>query len=123
MPNSDAPGNPGKVSLRRWRVSEIVAPDGVRTRHVWGHDVANNSGRASSAIMEFNQETMTATTRSGKLYTLVGLPGNSRVGKSAWSKWCRDNGIASEQDVTDDYMNLSQVSTQGFKRMTKSLGK
>lgn len=123
MPISDIPGDPVEISLRRWRVTEIEAADGVRSRHVWGHDVTHNSGRASSAITEFNQDTMTATTRSGKLYKLIGLPGNSRIGRSAWSKWCRDNGIVSEQDVTDDYLDVSLVSTVGFKKITKSVNK
>ena len=121
MPISEMPNDPGEISLRRWRVTEIAAPDGARSRHVWGHDVAHNQGRASSAIVEFNKDTMTATTRSGKLYKLVGLPGNSRIGRSAWSKWCRDNGIVSDQDVTDDYLNVNQVSTVGFDKITKSL--
>jgi hypothetical protein len=121
MPSSEIPNDPGEISLRRWRVTEIEAPDGVRSRHVWGHDVTHNQGRASSAIIEFNKDTMTATTRSGKLYKLVGLPGNSRIGRSAWSKWCRDNGIVSDRDVTDDYLNVNQVSTVGFNKITKSL--
>ncbi len=121
MPISNVPGDPGVVSLRRWRVAEVEAPDGGRTRHAWGHDVTNSLGRASSAITDFNRDTMTATTRSGKLYKLVGLPGNSRIGRAAWSKWCQDNGIVSEQDVTDDYLNVEQLSTVGFKKITKSL--
>lgn len=121
MQISDVPGDPGKVSLRRWRVAEVETADGVRTRHVWGHDVTNNVGRASSAIKKFDVENMTATTRSGKAYKLVGLPGNSRIGRAAWSKWCRDNGIVSEKDVTDEYLDVNQVSTVGFKKITKSL--
>lgn len=121
MPTGDIPGNPGKVSLRRWRVAEIEAKDGVRSRHVWGHDVTNNLGRASSAIKEFDYDTMTATTRSGKLYLLIGLPGDSRIGRSAWKKWCRDNGIVSEQDVTNEYLDIDDMSTVGFKKVVKSV--
>lgn len=121
MPLSDVPGDSGKVSLRRWRVTEIETQAGVRSRHVWGHDVTNNLGRASSAIKEFNVETMTATTRSGKHYALVGLPGDSRIGRSAWKKWCCDNGIVTERDVTDEYLNIAEISMVGFNKVVKSL--
>ena len=109
------------ISLRRWRVMESEAPDGVRSHHVCGHDVTHNRGRASSAIIEFNKDAMTATTRSGTLYKLIGLPGNSTIGKAAWDKWCRDNGIVSQKDVTDDYLNVNKISTVGFEKITKSL--
>jgi len=120
MTISEAPCNPEKISLRRWRVTEIEAPDGIRSRHVWGHDVTNNLGRASSAIKGFDKDSMTATTRSGKKYQLTGLPGNSRLGRSAWNKWCHDNGIVNEVDVTDEYLNVNHLSTAGFNKITKS---
>lgn len=100
-----------EITLRRWRVIEVEAQDGIRSRHVWGHDVKNGLGRASSPIMEFNLDAMTAITRSGRSYRLVGLPGNSRLGKNAWSNWCSDNGVVSELDVTNEYLNIDQLST------------
>jgi hypothetical protein len=122
MQAENASGDSQNVSLRRWRVIEIVSPDGVRSRHIWGHDVTNNLGRATSAILEFNLETMTATTtRSGKVYWLIGLPGNSRLGRAAWRKWCDDNRIVNETDVTNEYLNVNQVSTVGFEKITGSL--
>jgi len=121
MPVTDDPSEIQKVLLRRWRVMEIEAPDGTRSRHVWGHDVTNNKGRASSAIVEFNVDEMTAVTRSGKHYVLVGLPGNSRLGKSAWTNWRSKNLIASELDVTKEYMNIDQLSTATFQKINNSL--
>ncbi|BCK87608.1 hypothetical protein MIZ01_1399 [Sideroxyarcus emersonii] len=110
-----------QISLRRWRVMEVTTQDGTCTRHAWGHDATNNQGRASSAIIEFSLDTMTAKTRSGTLYKLVGLPGNSRIGQSAWVKWCRDNGVVAELDVTGEYLDINKVSTLGFKKITRSL--
>lgn len=110
----------GNVSLRRWRVMEIASKDGVLSRHVFGHDITNNLGRASSPIQAFDLETMTATTRSGKTYSLVGLPGSAKLGRAAWRKWCRDNAVASEKDVTDEYLNINQVSTVEFEKITNS---
>lgn len=121
MPSNETPGDTGKVSLRRWRVSEIQTPDGKSSRHVWGHDVTNNLGRASSAIKEFDFENMVAITRSGKHYVLIGVPASSRIGLSAWKKWCKDNCIVSERDVTDDYLNTDDMSTVGFNKVVKSV--
>lgn len=98
--------------MRRWRVVEIEAQDGTRSRHVWGHDVTHDEGRASSTIVAFNRETMTATTRSGTIYSLVGLPGNSRQGKYVWGKWCDIYGVISELDVTDEYLDVSQLPAE-----------
>jgi hypothetical protein len=111
MPIKNMPGESQEVTLRRWRVVEIEAPDGTRSRHVYGHDVKSDRGRASSPIKEFNLDAMTATTRSGSKYKLAGLPGNSRVGKDAWSSWLRDNKVVSEADVTNEYLNVDQIST------------
>lgn len=97
------------VTLRRWRVTEVVAPEGRRSRHVWGHDVTHDEGRASSPIIKFDLETMTATTHSGTNYRLLGLPGNSRQGRHVWGKWCRRYGVVSELDVTNEYLNIDEL--------------
>ncbi len=96
-------------SLRRWRVIEVVSRSGTRTRHVYGHDVANNSGRASSPIKDFDRKTMIVTTRSGQTYKLVGVPGNARIGETAWQQWCKENAVVSEVDVTDEYFSIDQL--------------
>ena len=106
------------ITLRRWRVVEIEVPDGTRSRHVFGHDSKSGLGRASSPIKEFNQASMTATTRSGSNYKLIGLPGNSRLGQAAWRRWCTSNVVASETDVTEQYLNIDQLSTLDLKRFT-----
>ncbi len=117
MAIKNIPGSSLEVTLRRWRVMEVEVRDGSRSRHVWGHDVTNALGRASSAIMKFNQETMTATTLSGRNYKLVGLPGNSRLGRHAWIKWCDDNGVVSNLDVTQEYLNIDKLSTIEITRL------
>jgi len=84
---------------------EVVSRDGTRSRHVWGHDVTNDAGRASSGIKEFDLEAMTATTHSGRVYKLVGAPGHARSGEQAWNNWCNINGVVSAVDVTSEYFN------------------
>jgi len=115
------PSDSQEIALRRWQVIEIEVMDGTRSRHASGHDATNNKGCASSAIVGFDMDTMTVTTRSGKKYKLTGLPGTSRIGKAAWKKWCAKNEIVSEQDVTKEYLNVEQLSTVGFKKFNDSV--
>jgi hypothetical protein len=121
MPIKNMPVDSVEISLRRWQVMEIEAPDGTRSRHVCGHDFKNGRGRASSPIQEFKLDTMIAISRSGTSYKLVGLPGNSRLGKGAWSRWCENNPVISEADVTDEYLNIDKMSTVDLTKYTRVL--
>ncbi len=98
--------------LRRWRVAEVVSQAGDRSRHVYGHDVTNRGGRVSSTIRSFDRETMTITTRSGSQYKLMGVPGHCRIGDNVWAKWCAENGVASQTDVTDEYFDGDAMFAQ-----------
>ncbi len=106
------------VDLRRWRVTEVVTNEGKRSRHLWGHDVINSSGRSSSAIVTFDSRTMTVTTRSGSTYRLLGLPGNSRIGRHAWHNWCKENNVVFKLDVTSEYLDVEQLSTAELTKFT-----
>ena len=118
MPIKNKPEDIQEISLRRWRVIEVEMQNGSRSRHVWGHDVKNSRGRASSPIMEFKLDSKTAISRSGSKYKLVGLPGNSRLGKGAWIRWCSENSVVAEVDVTDEYLNIDKLSTLDLSNMT-----
>jgi hypothetical protein len=109
MPINKVPDGFKNPALRRWRVMEVVSKNGVRSRHVWGHDVANDAGRVSSGIKEFDLEAMTATTDSGRVYKLVGAPGKARSGEKAWQGWCDVNGVASAVDVTAEYFDIDRL--------------
>lgn len=109
----DVPSDFKNPSLRRWRVIEVVSQTGERSRHVYGHDVSNDTGRVSSAIKEFDLLAMTAITHSGRNYQLLGAPGNARNGEYAWQNWCRNNGIVSELDVTNEYFNADSLFSKG----------
>jgi hypothetical protein len=115
-----APEGSREVTLRRWCVMEITTKQGARSHHVHGHDVTNNFARTSSAIGDFDAHNMTVSTRSGRLYKLLGLPGNYPAGKPAWDAWCNSNGITSQIDVTDQYLDIDKQSTLGFDRLTRA---
>lgn len=121
MPKNSAANESIKATLRRWRVMEIESHNGDRTRHVLGHDDVNSMGRTTSAIKEFNKESMIVTTKSGSCYKLVGLPGNSRLGDKAWKKWCAEYGVVSKQDVTAEYFSIDHASTLDIARIQNSL--
>jgi len=112
------PPNSTKL-LHRWRVMEAVSSDGSRTRHACGQDPTGKLGSATSAIQAFDPVAMTVRTLSGKTYALVDQPGESRLGEAAWQKWCKDNGIFAEVDVTGEYLNTAPKpeSTITFKRL------
>ena len=109
MLNDKTRNNAETPTIRRWRVVEVEKQDGERSRHIWGHDVTNDRGRASTAIQEFDRETMIATTRRGSSYKLVGAPGNSLVLETVWRTWCRLHGVVSEVDVTNEYFDIDRL--------------
>ncbi len=119
MSKAAASKNSASVSLHQWRVVEITTRNCARSRHMWGHDVASNQGRASTAIMTFDPATMTATTRSGRNYVLAGLPGDSPLGKAAWEKWCGDHEVVAESDVTGEYRNTPELQADTTITFTK----
>lgn len=108
-----------RVILRNWCVKEVERRSGTRSRHILGHDITNDLGRASTAIMAFDSATMTATTRSGSLYTLQGQPGNSSLGRAAWGKWLGDHGVVSELDVTREYLQTQEQQADTTVTFTK----
>jgi hypothetical protein len=120
MPNKLSPGGIPPVTLRRWQVIEVTTQGGSRSRHLLGHDVANDEGRISSAIVNFQLESMTATTASGGRYRLAGLPGHSRKAQPLWEQWCRDGGVVAQHNVTNDYMDPEDMSTRQFVALNHS---
>jgi len=120
MLNSGIKSGGTAVMLRRWRVVEVVTVSGARSRHVWGHDAEHDEGRVSSAIVDFKMESMTATTTSGARFKLLGLPGHSRKGETVWEQWCSAQGVVSQRDVTNDYMDPDDVSTRQFVALNDS---
>lgn len=118
MSSDTIPPNSTRL-LHDWRVMEAVSAEGNRSRHACGRNPAGNLGISTSAIKEFDPVAMTVKTRSGKTYTLVDQPGESRLGEAAWQKWCKDNGIFAEVNVTSDYLSADPKaeSTITFKRL------
>lgn len=111
-PVKDDPDSYTIHSLRRWRVMEILTQKGTPSRHVYGHDLTNDTACASTSIEEFNRETKTVTTHSGSIYKLLGAPGHSRGGTSVWKEWCNKHNVVSEIDVTDEYFSADKLFSE-----------
>ena len=94
-----------------------VSRGDIPTRHVCGQNPTGDLGISTSAIQEFDPVDMTVKTRSGKIYVLVGQPDDSRLAEGAWRKWCKDNGIVAERDVTSEYLNVDPAPAITFKRL------
>ena len=85
------------LTLTGWRVFEA---DG--TRHFAGWCVENQEGRVSSAIADFDAETMLGLTTSGRAYQLVGPPGLNREAEYVMSRWLDFNNIASVKQLSTE---------------------
>ena len=107
------------LTIRRWKVVEVELKTGEVSRHLCGHEVSQDVGRASSPIKSFDREAMMLTTQSGSRYQLHGLPGTSNAADKAWHNWCKSNHVIKERDVTHEYLDVSQVSTVGFEKLIR----
>jgi hypothetical protein len=86
------------IRLLEWRIFEILPQD---TRHFVGLNAIDRTGRVSSAIETFDSGTSQGTTRSGRIYTLVGEGGYADDAQYVWNRWCSANGVKICVDVTD----------------------
>ena len=86
------------IRLLEWRIFEILPQD---TRHFVGLDASDRTGRVSSAIETFDTVAWQGTTRSGRIYTLVGESGYAADAQYVWDRWCRVNGVTECIYVTD----------------------
>ncbi len=92
------------VTLVQWKIVEIDAG----TRHFVGADSRDFTGRVSSAIQEFDATSMRGVTRSGRVYHLLGSPGDSADARYVWDQWCSINDVRMHQDVTDSVIDYAR---------------
>lgn len=93
------PGRTPTVTLQRWRVIETERGE----RHFVGRDLADFSGRVSSAIQKYAASTHEGETLTGRKYRLDGPPGPDDDAEHVFQHWCRANQVTSVTDVTMEY--------------------
>jgi len=94
-----------EVTLVNWQVFDIRwrRMGNFKTLHFVGDCVGTSGGRVSSAIQSFNKLTMQGTSRSGRVYTLSGLPGRSAEAAKIWDDWQFKFGADDVRCVTDRF--------------------
>lgn len=90
-----------EISLSRWSVKETSSGE----RHFVGYNLGEHEGRASTAVRCFDPETLTGVTESGRVYHLVGPPGNDPDAEWVWSHWA-DCQHLQWRDVTSEFVQL-----------------
>ena len=85
------------IFLTDWRIMETERDE----RHFVGARVDSGMGRVSSAIRTFDAARMVGITTTGKVYSLVGPPGQNGTADHVWSVWRHINMVSSYADVTD----------------------
>lgn len=89
-------------NILNWSIRAAVFYNGDESHHLVGF-VPSRSGRVTSAIQKFSPKNRTITTCSGRVYTLLGMPGSSDDGEYVWQCWAAGNGVVQTTDVTDQY--------------------
>jgi len=89
-------------NIINWSVREAIFFNGDISRHLIGF-IPGRSGRVTSAIQKFCPNNRSITTQSGRVYTLIGMPGSSEDGQYVWQFWSAGNGVIHDTDVTDEY--------------------
>ncbi|WP_431274650.1 hypothetical protein ACQ858_22070 [Variovorax ureilyticus] len=106
-----------EVELVDWRVYGLrgVYGDSV-SRHFAGTCAAEGSGRVSSGIQTFDAARHRGTTRSGRVYELVGRPGWSMNADYVWSAFCRIHPVQEVRDVTFEFAEQAKRETPVGRR-------
>jgi hypothetical protein len=107
------------IALHSWWVFAVPSPTGEDVDHHFnGYSGGVSSsmfggggeGRVSSKIVEFNQEKMLGTTRSGRKYQLIGPPGYNGDAQYVYRRWLGINNVTEDDvnDATGDYLTEDQ---------------
>lgn len=100
VPVSEEP----EEDICQWSIREVSFRGELETtRHVVGFIARRQSGRASSAIQQFDPHTMMIITRSGRTYHLIGAPGYNVDAEYVWRHWCQLNQVSAETNVSELY--------------------
>lgn len=100
-------GDQPAINLIRWRVVEVTCGQHQGARHLVGYCPENCEGRVSTAIMSFDAVAMQLTTKSGRVYQLLGEPGYDCDGEHVWRAWSAVNGVTAGRDVTLEFTSSS----------------
>lgn len=103
-----------------WSIHRATPKDGQPSvrfdLHFVGRDLRDWSGCVSSKIVLFDPKTMRGTTRSGRVYELVGMPEHCSDGDYVLGNWAHRNDVEVE-DVTEEFMKTYGLTREGIQRI------
>ncbi len=106
--------------VSQWSVHRATPKNGQASvrfdLHFVGRDLRDWSGCVSSKIVSFDPKTMRGTTRSGRVYQLVGMPGHCSDGDYVLGNWAHCNDVDVE-DVTEEFMKTNGLTREGIQRI------
>lgn len=91
------------LEMSRWLVYRVTNKDGSKDDHFVGQ--VEGVGRVSSKIVNYDKETQTGVTSTGRQYALHGGPCFNFDAASVWGRWCHSYKVDEYEEVSDDYSN------------------
>lgn len=88
------------TQLTQWRIFLV---DGKDIHFVGYTGGWHGEGRVCSAVQTFDPATRKGTTKSGRIYELVGDSGFNKDAMYVWARWLGLYGSPPAEDVTDTY--------------------
>ncbi|WP_224984219.1 hypothetical protein [Geomonas agri] len=98
------------LQLIRWSVRQTERG----SRYLVGYNISDHEGRVSTAIQNFDASTARVTTRSGRIYQLVGPPGRDPDAEWVWQN------MASPDLKWTDVSDELEVALQEHLRSNKA---
>lgn len=87
-----------RLTLTQWRLMRLADGD----QHLVGFCVENREGRVTSAMQSIDIDSMCAVTSTGRIFRLIGPPGEHPEAEYVWGRWRRMYDIETWADVSDE---------------------
>ncbi len=100
-----------KIQLSHWSIRECDRKDGCLTRHLVGYNMADNEGRVSSSIEEFDPDLLHVRTGSGRVYEMVGKSGTHINAEYVWERFLYLQHAENPVDITSSLMHAIELNS------------
>jgi hypothetical protein len=89
------------IQLTRWSAFLLLLPVlGAPSIHVVGFNCQTGQGRVSSPLVKVHSSGLRVITQSGRLYDLIGAPGEPVQGQAVLANWLEARGALVLSNVT-----------------------
>lgn len=97
-----------EITLTKWAAFDVplIGETQPWTRHFVGYSKELGEGQCTTPVVLFDPVRGLGKTKTGRVYRLEGAPGNSMPGKLVWSRWKSLNKVTTENDATDEVLDL-----------------